>query len=76
MILVIHFLEIINIMKGIKKMKKKSRSRLEKRPVLSLPIKARINSYKFENETRKLLYFLYQHNKITKNVWNSLIKLL
>ena len=59
MILVIYFLEIINIMKGIKKMKKKSRSRLEKRPVLSLPIKARINSYKFENETRKLLYFLH-----------------
>ena len=59
-----------------RKDEEKSRSRSEKLPVLSAPKKPRINSYKFENETRKILYFLYQHNKITKNVWNSLIKLL
>ena len=39
-------------------------------------IKARNNSYKLKNEIRQILYYLYQHNKITKQVYNNLIKTL
>ena len=39
-------------------------------------IKARNNSYKLKNEIRQILYYLYQHNKITKQVYNNLIKIL
>ena len=31
---------------------------------------------KLKNEIRQILYLLYQHNKITKNVFNNLIKSL
>ena len=39
-------------------------------------IGAENNSYKLENKIRKILYLLYQHNKITKKLCNSLIKSL
>ena len=39
-------------------------------------IKAGNNSYKLKDEFKQILYFLYQHNKIIKRVYNSLIKLL
>ena len=34
------------------------------------------NSYKSINEIRQILYPLYQHSKITKTVYNNLIKSL
>ena len=43
-------------------------------PVLLAQIKAGNNSYKLKNEIRQILYHLYQHNKITKKVYNNLIK--
>ena len=39
-------------------------------------LKAGNNSYKIKNEIRQILYLSYQHNKITKKVYNSLIKSL
>ena len=36
--------------------------------------KAGNNSNKLKNEIRQIRYLLYQHNKITKNVYNSLMK--
>ena len=39
-------------------------------------IKAENNSWKLKIQTRKILYLLYQHNKITKNVYNNLIESL
>ena len=45
-------------------------------PILLTQIKARNNSYKLKNEIRHIFYFLYQHNKTTKKVYNNLIKLL
>ena len=45
-------------------------------PILLAQIKAGNNSYKLKNEIRQILHLLYQHNKITKNVSNNLIKLL
>ena len=41
---------------------------LTRLPTLLAQIKARKNSYKLKNEIRKILYLLYQHNKITKKV--------
>ena len=43
-------------------------------PVLLDQIKAGNNSYKVKNEIREILYLLYQHNKITKIIYNNLIK--
>ena len=34
------------------------------------------NSNKLKNEIRKILYLFYQQNKITKNVYNKLMKSL
>ena len=45
-------------------------------PVLLAQIKAGNNSNKLKNEIRKILYLHYQHNKITKKVYNNLIKSL
>ena len=45
-------------------------------PILLAQIKAGNNSYKLKNEIRQILYLLYQHNKITKKVYNNLIKSL
>ena len=38
--------------------------------------KAESNSYKLKNEIKQILYLLYHHNKITKNIYNNLIKSL
>ena len=43
--------------------------------ILLAQIKAGNNSFKLKNEIRQILYLLYQHNKITKKVYN-LIKSL
>ena len=45
-------------------------------PILLAQIKAGNNSYKLKNEIIKTLYLLYQHNKVTKKVYNSLMKSL
>ena len=45
-------------------------------PTLLAQIKAGSNSYKLKIEIRQIQYPLYQHNKITKNVYNKLIKSL
>ena len=39
-------------------------------------IKAGKNWNKLKNEIRKMLYLLYQHNEIAKNVYKKLIKSL
>ena len=44
--------------------------------MLSEQIKAGNNSKKLKNEIRKIIYLLYQHNKITKEVYINLIKSL
>ena len=49
---------------------------LTRLPILLAQIKAGKNSNKLKNEIRQMLYFLYQHNKITKKVCNNLIKSL
>ena len=43
-------------------------------PILLAQMKAGNNSNKLKNEIRQILSLLYQHNKITKNVYNNLIK--
>ena len=49
---------------------------LTKIPILLAQIKAGNNSYNLKNETRQILYLLYQHNKISKKLYNNLIKSL
>ena len=49
---------------------------LTRLPVLLAQINAGNNSHKLKNEIRQILYLLYQHNKITKNVHNNLIESL
>ena len=49
---------------------------LTRRSKFLAEIKAGNNSYKLKNEIRQILYLLYQHNKITKKVYNNLIKSL
>ena len=49
---------------------------LTKLPILLAQIKAGNNLYKLENEIGQIIYILYQHNKITKIVYNDLIKSL
>ena len=49
---------------------------LTRLPILLTQIKAGNNSYKLKHEIRKILYLLYQRNKITKKVYNNLIKSL
>ena len=44
--------------------------------ILLAQIKEGNNSYKLKNEIRQALSLLYQHNKITKKVYNNLIKSL
>ena len=46
---------------------------LTRLPILLAQIKSGNNSYKLKNEIRQILYLLYQHNKITKKVYNNLI---
>ena len=38
--------------------------------------KAENNFYKTKNEAWQIVYLLYQHNKITKKLYNNLIKSL
>ena len=40
-------------------------------PILLAQIKAVNNSTKLKNEMRQILYPLYQHNKITKNIYSN-----
>ena len=47
---------------------------LTRLPIFLAQIKAGNNSYNLKNEIRKILYLLHQHNKITKKVYNKLIK--
>ena len=49
---------------------------LTRLPTLLAQIKAQKNSYKLKNEIRKILYLLYQHNKITKKGFSNLMKSL
>ena len=49
---------------------------LARRSILLAQIKAGNNSYKLKNKIRKILYLFYQHIKITKKVYNNLIKSL
>ena len=49
---------------------------LTKIPILLAQIKAGNNSYNLKSETRQILYLLYQHNKISKKLYNNLIKSL
>ena len=44
--------------------------------ILLTQIKAGNNSYKLNNEIRQILSSLHQHNKITKKVYNNLIRSL
>ena len=46
---------------------------LTKLLILLAQVKTGSNSYKLKNEIRQILYLLYQHNKITKNVYNNLM---
>ena len=46
---------------------------LTKLLILLAQLKTGSNSYKLKNEIRQILYLLYQHNKITKNVYNNLM---
>ena len=43
-------------------------------PILLAQIKTGNNSYKLKNDIRQILYLLYKHNKISKKVYNNLIK--
>ena len=49
---------------------------LARLPIWLAQIKAGNNSYKLKNKIRQILYLLYHHNKITKKVYNNLIKSL
>ena len=49
---------------------------LARHPVLLAQIKAGNNWYKLKIKIRQILYLPYQHNKITKKVYNNLIKSL
>ena len=49
---------------------------LTRLPLLLALIKTGNNSKNFKNEIKQILYLLYQHNKITKKVYNNLIKSL
>ena len=42
--------------------------------ILLAQIKARNNSYIIKNGIRQVLYLLYRYDKITKKVYNNLIK--
>ena len=49
---------------------------LTRLPILLAQRKAGINSYKLKSEIRQILYLLLEHNKITKKLYNNLIKSL
>ena len=49
---------------------------LTRLPILLAQIKAGNNSNQLKNEIRQILYPLFQHNKITKKVYDNLIESL
>ena len=49
---------------------------LTRLPIILAQMKAGNNSYKLKNEIRQILNLLYQRSKITKKVYNNLIKSL
>ena len=49
---------------------------LTRLPILLAHIKSGKNSYKLKSEVRQILLLLYQHNKITKKVYNNLVQSL
>ena len=49
---------------------------LTRHPVSLAQIKAENSSYKLKNEIRQITYLLFHHNKITKKLYNNLIKSL
>ena len=49
---------------------------LTRLPILLAQTQAGNNSNKLKKGIRRILYLLYQHNKITKNVYNNLFKSL
>ena len=49
---------------------------LTRHPVSLAQIKAENSSYKLKNEIRQITYLLFQHNKVTKKLYNNLIKSL
>ena len=49
---------------------------LTRLPILLGQIKTGNDSCKLNNEIRQILYLLYQHNKITKNVFSNFIESL
>ena len=49
---------------------------LARLPIFLAQMNSRNNSDKLKNETKKTSYLLYQHDKITKNVYPNLIKSL
>ena len=51
---------------------------LTRLPILLAQVKAGNNSYKLKNKRMKWdkYYVLYQHNRITKNIYNTLMKSL
>ena len=49
---------------------------LTRLPILLAQIKTGKNSYKFKYEIRQILYLFHQYIKITKRVYNNLIKSL
>ena len=49
---------------------------LTRLPILLAQKKAENISYELKNEIGQIIYLLYQHNKITKKVYNNLMKSL
>ena len=49
---------------------------LTRLPILLAQIKFENNLHKLKNEIRQILYLLYLHNKMTRKVYNNLIKSL
>ena len=47
---------------------------LQRMPIALAQVKAGNNSENLLNETRKIVYFLYQSKEITKKVYNNIIK--
>ena len=53
-----------------------SRQTIDQTSSINSSNKSRNNSYKLKSEGRGILYLLFQYNKITKILYNKLIKLL
>ena len=51
-----------------------SKQMLERLPIPLAQVKAGNNSESLLNEIRQIIYYLYQSKKITKKVYNNIIK--